>query len=561
MNPARRKKIGLIIGIAVLCLAWYLYSLIGPNPPIVVSRETTHITEPLGDDGLPDYIAHWMQMVTGGVTPEKNAAALHCSVLGPGYLDKEDWHALCATLGVEVPSEDEGFVEFDSVQVRERIATWLADQYEMPDEMDVERWRVHLRDATADSAVYQAMDRPWTAKQLLPLAEWISENKQRFDLLVTASLLPQYHSGWQPVDADSDESLLAVALPTIQYARMAIRVLELRAMFCVGEGRLEEAWEDLSACYRLARLYAQEPTFVSQLIGIAVDGDACSGTQVLLLHQSMDERLARRILVELTSLKEVSNMGWSTDQGERLLYLDIVIRLAEGKISASKIFEFSFEDYDSGPAILLSKSRLDWNVVLKAGNQWYDRFVAALKIESRTERDLEIDLIEQDLDRLSNEVSPLDWISALFSRNQRSKMMADSLALYWISALGAQSRAQDRSLATLELTRVAAALAVYRAQHGEYPENLAALVPDILPEFPLDLYSDKPFHYQRKPDGGYLLYSVGDNGIDDGGTDYTGEIVSGEWVDQSQVIEMDKSDLVIRVPVPPFRLPEPIVDE
>lgn len=199
--------------------------------------------------------------------------------------------------------------------------------------------------------------------------------------------------------------------------------------------------------------------------------------------------------------------------------------------------------------------------MLKAGNQWYDRFVAALKIESRTERDLEIDLIEQDLDRLSNEVSPLDWISALFSRNQRSKMMADSLALYWISALGAQSRAQDRSLATLELTRVAAALAVYRAQHGEYPENLAALVPDILPEFPLDLYSDKPFHYQRKPDGGYLLYSVGDNGIDDGGTDYTGEIVSGEWVDQPQVIEMDKSDLVIRVPVPPFRLPEPIVDE
>ena len=63
----------------------------------------------------------------------------------------------------------------------------------------------------------------------------------------------------------------------------------------------------------------------------------------------------------------------------------------------------------------------------------------------------------------------------------------------------------------------AIALERYRLRHGQSPPDLAALVPRFLSAVPLDPMSAKPFRYQLNPDGSFLLYSVGEDGIDDGG--------------------------------------------
>ena len=107
-----------------------------------------------------------------------------------------------------------------------------------------------------------------------------------------------------------------------------------------------------------------------------------------------------------------------------------------------------------------------------------------------------------------------------------------------------------------ELTRTAAALSAYRAEHGNYPDSLDALVPTWFPAVPIDIYSDKPFLYARKGNG-YLLYSVFENGIDDGGTDISGDIVVGEWRTTAEKTRVDfqKADVVLRLPRPGFPLP------
>ncbi|REJ70643.1 MAG: hypothetical protein DWQ31_00400 [Planctomycetota bacterium] len=102
--------------------------------------------------------------------------------------------------------------------------------------------------------------------------------------------------------------------------------------------------------------------------------------------------------------------------------------------------------------------------------------------------------------------------------------------------------------------KVAFALALYRADEGEYPETLDALVPELLDELPGDLFSGEGLKYQRRG-AGYLLYSVGRDGIDHGGHDESGQVVAGEWVADPLDAEepsIDESDLVIRVPVPPL---------
>jgi hypothetical protein len=63
---------------------------------------------------------------------------------------------------------------------------------------------------------------------------------------------------------------------------------------------------------------------------------------------------------------------------------------------------------------------------------------------------------------------------------------------------------------------LAFALAAYRGEHKRYPDKLEALAPTYLAEVPSDLFSGKALIY-RPSENGYLLYSVGVNGRDDGG--------------------------------------------
>jgi hypothetical protein len=89
-----------------------------------------------------------------------------------------------------------------------------------------------------------------------------------------------------------------------------------------------------------------------------------------------------------------------------------------------------------------------------------------------------------------------------------------------------------------DLARVACALERYRLAHNEYPENLDALTPQFIAAIPLDVINGQPLHYRRSADGNFVLYSVGWNEKDDGGTPVVNEggyddfrdFRKGDWV-------------------------------
>jgi hypothetical protein len=89
-----------------------------------------------------------------------------------------------------------------------------------------------------------------------------------------------------------------------------------------------------------------------------------------------------------------------------------------------------------------------------------------------------------------------------------------------------------------ELIRLAFALAAYRADQGAYPLKLADLVPKYVAKVPQDIFNDSELHYRREGDG-YLLYSVGPNGKDDGGKSFDDCKAAEGW-----------DDVVVRVPGP-----------
>jgi hypothetical protein len=84
---------------------------------------------------------------------------------------------------------------------------------------------------------------------------------------------------------------------------------------------------------------------------------------------------------------------------------------------------------------------------------------------------------------------------------------------------------------------VACALERYRLAQGQFPESLEALSARFLQKLPHDVITGAPLIYHRSPDGQFILYSVGWNEKDDGGTvvmtqsnQPSADLTEGDWV-------------------------------
>ncbi len=106
-------------------------------------------------------------------------------------------------------------------------------------------------------------------------------------------------------------------------------------------------------------------------------------------------------------------------------------------------------------------------------------------------------------------------------------MLIDSLILVLMDKPDRDELTHRQIDVRYDLTRTALALEAHRIEKGTYPDALTDLVPGHLAALPVDHFDDQPLIYRRAGEG-YVLYSVGANGLDDGGTSddrQTGDII------------------------------------
>jgi hypothetical protein len=70
----------------------------------------------------------------------------------------------------------------------------------------------------------------------------------------------------------------------------------------------------------------------------------------------------------------------------------------------------------------------------------------------------------------------------------------------------------------VNLARIAVALERHRLATGQFPDRLELLTPRFLAQIPHDVINGEPLKYNRTADGQFVLYSIGWNETDDGGT-------------------------------------------
>ncbi|NUQ65889.1 MAG: hypothetical protein HUU20_25790 [Pirellulales bacterium] len=407
-----------------------------------------------------------------------------------------------------------------------------------------------------------ALERPWSKQESPTLAGWLAANEKPLRLVVEASRRPRRYDPWI---CGENVRLIAVPQPAISVFHRPGDVadaLVARAMLRLRENRVEEAWEDLLTCHRFARLIGQGPTTMDASIARSIEEKGCDADLALLHHTRLAPAQIAAMLRDLDRLVPMPKLARAIDVGERFMYLDVVVNSSFPEWPAWVIgFERAVARREQGEdpegarelwehakmikplAPYIADTPVDWDIVLRMGNSWFDRNVDSCRKPTRAERKKSFDELDEEFRNLKvtvHDAASLDKAMLADPRKALSQRVGQILLVMFVPGVSLQSDSEDRVAMTLGLTRLAFALAAYRADHGSYPTRLADLATKYLGEVPKDVFNDAELRYRQDGEG-CLLHSVGSNGRDDGGRGFE----NGRREDGA--FEKDWDDLAVRL--------------
>jgi hypothetical protein len=366
---------------------------------------------------------------------------------------------------------------------------------------------------------------PWSGKEFPLVTDWLTANERHLALMIEAS---KRRRAFEPIvpREDLDQQVdVPSSLRCAPYCnwipyRESARVLGIRAMTRLHEGRINDAWEDLLASHRLARLAGQSPAAVDSLKADTIEMGSLYYDRTLLHYVKLSAAQRARILGDLSQLSSLPNIADKCDLGQRYECLSWALRSMHdglGSLKETLAYEADFAFVEIQRAAkttleLIGTGKTDWNVVLRTINSCFDDLVRAQRLPKWPAR---IRAIRAFRDNLIARAA-----AAFEHRGQSNEAYSQRVGLAFVFSLHREDYsltvAQDRAAMELELVKVALVLDQYHADHGAYPASLVELTPKYVSTIPRDIFNEADLHYRR--DGhGYLLYSVGPNGKDDGG--------------------------------------------
>jgi len=519
---------------------------------IPISRETTHVLGPVRADGTIDYVAAMNEILSRGVTRENNAAVPIIRALGPRALAEETRARALAMLGMQpLPERGDYLTDFDEhvlatapeedlrpttprpVAIPEEIRNTEEIKKKLPPELRA------VLEATPKPGPSRALERavkeyntamkaPWTAEQYPVIAGWLEANADPLDRVVAATRSPRLYAPW----VRADEHAPMVGLDFISSDRgpkLPARMLKCRAMLRIGSGDLDGAVEDSLALHRLARLVAQAPSLLHQLLGTVLEKFALDVDLAIAGADGLTGARARRLLADLRAMSPLPGLRGAIDTGERFLALDMAMSLLGG------VTEEILSRETKG---LGSEMPLDAGVLLRTVNSPYSAWAKALKSRDYLTRCRAmaatpniVKEIEATYARYKKDpaaAARLRTSGSKAARRERDRVFGRIMQGATIPIIGRCDEKMALAEAYRRLTLTALALAACRAENGRYPADLSALVPAYLPEVPADVFRREPLVYRLEKNG-YLLYSVGPNFKDDGGE-------KGEYYDEGDFV-------------------------
>jgi hypothetical protein len=294
------------------------------------------------------------------------------------------------------------------------------------------------------------------------------------------------------------------------HRRNATQWLAADCLVALRMKQLERARDDLRAIVQMAEVYRKDYTLISQMMRVTIAGLGLPVTwEALQVNGWSDADLAA-----MQEEWEKLNLGTGIERGivgERAFFEHYHEMLHGGLINTIQSPASAAPGNQGSPEDMLNRLIL---LPLWRANAAADELLY-LRLSQRT-----LDAVRQ-ID--SNEPygttrAALAEVNAELSRKGRGlgryRYLLTSLSLpnYGRALEVAIRRETER-----RLTLVALALKRHELRHRKLPPDLSALVPEFLKAVPIDPMSGNALVYRLNADGTFALYSVGDDGKDDGG--------------------------------------------
>jgi len=512
---------------------------------ITLSRETTYITGPLNEDGTVNYVEYLNRKYGKGVTPENNAAVLMLKALGPGVVNKDSRGEFLKRLGMDELRED-GAYFLDLADYLRALPAEQAAELPQPAEKSAV-WQAELN---------QAMSELWQREDHPTIAAWLAANAKPLKLFGNAA---QRNRLFFPlVPAHDPPIVFCTLLPSLGGIRDAAKALSARAMLRAGGGDWDGAMADLQTVRRLGWLFSQDGILLHRLVGLAVDSIGMDATQLLLTTGVLAEGEVHALFEDLRAVPAHGDIREPLAH-ERFNGLDAIMILARGdgeqfvKLMGAlaeipEVGEPKRVDY----RVVVAKAIIEvakaediaWDAAIRAHNTWFDAvaepYPDGMSTQGAAKTEDSLEALQAAKWRVRRD--PAKWGAELTrkrnetagERQQRiGRKIGEFMSVHFIAQLGRAASLQKGREARRYALLAAAALAVHRAETGEFPKKLAELTPKLLEQVPADPFTGEPLIYRRTEDG-YVLYSVGPDLEDDGGVENEDD--------------REEGDLVVRVP-------------
>jgi hypothetical protein len=377
---------------------------------------------------------------------------------------------------------------------------------------DLKAWQRYFQ-TLSESPAGQTNGFPLAPQPQTPAADVLlalSPFDPALEELRQASLRPQARF---PLNYDQGFGVVGDFVPWLTREKRVAQFLELRTLAELEAGHTQQALDDIKLSLRLIDTTRNQPFLISHLVRIAMTVIALQPVyEGLAQHRWNDAQLAD-LETTLAAPNFLADFELAM-RGERTCG----ISWFETQRLTREMKSTAFDNQTVTNSLRWMPSAYFYQNELALARM-YEQFV--LPLADPTNRIVSVTASragEQGLQQLTNHYSLYNIQARMIFPNVGRSIMRFAYAQTGV-----------------ELARVACALERYRLAHNEYPATLEPLDPQYIKELPHDVINGQPLHYHRTETGSFVLYSVGWNETDDGGTiglnkEHGLDLEKGDWV-------------------------------
>ncbi len=337
----------------------------------------------------------------------------------------------------------------------------------------------------------------WLPEQKEAISAWLLENEQSEQYVSQGSQKPFY---WPEFKGN----ILMTAMPDIAWVRHAVFSLYAHSQIDAADGNLDKSFSELITCLRFADHFAGQKPVICQLVSFNMRANVTKAVRMILsnvavppaklehLQKSIEQSLADGtyffdFTVEKFLLHDFIQRLFTVDGSGSGHIPEIALRTPESFL----LFLSEFSEQKK-QALL----RLDRHDTTSSTDLFFSRLALVAKMTAWRFQ-IDSNLIKKQLELITRRNAFISVFGSSYNKllDRSSRARTDAEAM----------------IAILAIFR-------YKAEKGQLPSSLETLVDQhYLKTLPQDSYSFKP-HIYKQTESGFLLYSLGADFDDDGGT-------------------------------------------